>query len=68
METVKIHTDYITLGQLLKYCSIIFSGAMAKDYLATNLVLVDGEKEDRRGRKLYPGAIIEVEGRKIKVE
>lgn len=68
MEIVKINTDYITLGQLLKYCSIIYSGAMAKEYLSSNEVLVNGEKEERRGRKLYPGTKILVEGREIKVE
>ncbi|HAP8546200.1 TPA: S4 domain-containing protein YaaA, partial [Enterococcus faecium] len=29
-------------------------------YLAENTVLVDGEPENRRGRKLYPGMMVEV--------
>ena len=45
----------------MKYVHIIFSGAMAKDYLGTHNVLVNGEKEDRRGRKLYKGFEICVE-------
>lgn len=61
MKEIKISTEYITLGQFLKYVHIIFSGAMAKDYLGTHNVLVNGEKEDRRGRKLYKGFEICVE-------
>ena len=34
---------------------------MAKIYLAENDVYVNGEKEDRRGRKLYRGDIIKAE-------
>ncbi len=68
MESVKITTEYITLGQLLKYCSFISSGAMAKEYLAENTVLVNGEEETRRGRKLYSGYVIEVEGKSLRIE
>lgn len=53
MKKVSISTEYITLGQLLKYLDIIPSGAMAKYYLSENDVFVNGEKEARRGRKLY---------------
>ena len=38
----------------------IGSGGQAKWYLAENTVLVDGEPENRRGRKLYPGMMVEV--------
>ncbi|MBT9151865.1 MAG: hypothetical protein DDT35_00075 [Firmicutes bacterium] len=47
--------EYITLGQFLKNTNITSSGGEAKNYLINNLVLVNGEKEERRGRKLYPG-------------
>ena len=44
------------------------SGAMAKMFLAETEVMVNGEKEDRRGRKLYPGDIVEVLGQKYQVK
>jgi S4 domain protein YaaA len=53
MKTVKITTEYITLQQLLKMENIISSGGAAKFYLAENEVFVNGELEQRRGRKLY---------------
>ncbi|MFP4286225.1 MAG: S4 domain-containing protein YaaA [Candidatus Izemoplasmataceae bacterium] len=61
METVKINTEYITLGQLLKYLNIASSGGDIKMILATTKVLVDGKLENRRGRKIYPGMIVDLD-------
>lgn len=55
MKNVSIRTEYITLGQLLKLISVIQSGGEAKMYLMMNDVFVNGDKEERRGKKLYPG-------------
>ena len=41
---------------------------MAKMFLAETEVKVNGEKEDRRGKKLYPGDIIEVFDKKFLVK
>lgn len=60
MKEVKITTEYIKLGQLLKFVGIIDNGSLAKVFLAENEVVINGERDDRRGRKLYPGDIIEV--------
>ena len=54
MKTIKITTEYITLQQLLKMKNIISSGGESKYYLAENEVYVNGELEQRRGKKLYP--------------
>lgn len=60
MQKVTITTEFITLGQFLKFTNIIDSGAMAKAFLEDNYVLVNNEQEQRRGRKLYPGFEIAV--------
>ena len=60
--------DYITLQQFLKLNDIISSGGEAKFYLVEYDVKVNGETERRRGRKLYPGDVVEVEGRKYEIE
>ena len=52
---IKIHTPYITLGQFLKLTNIISNGGEAKAFLMSEAILVNGEPENRRGRKLYPG-------------
>lgn len=60
--------EYITLGQFLKMSSIIQSGGEAKLYLAKNPVLVNGESENRRGRKLRTGDVVTINGRNYTVE
>jgi len=62
MEIVEINREFITLGQLLKFENIVESGGMVKVFLSENEVLVNGEQDSRRGRKLYPGDIVQLEG------
>lgn len=59
-RTLILETDFMTLGQFLKEINVISSGGQAKWYLAENSVFVDGELENRRGRKLYAGMMIEL--------
>lgn len=60
-ETIFIETDYITLGQFIKLAGIIDTGGQAKDYLSEAEILVNGEKENRRGKKLYPKDVVQVD-------
>ena len=57
---LKPDQDFMTLNVLLKIAGIIDTGGMAKAFLAENRVLVNGEDENRRGRKLYRNDVIEV--------
>ena len=52
--------DYITLQSALQITDIISTGGMAKVYLAENPVIVNGESENRRGRKLYQNDVVQV--------
>lgn len=52
---VAIHTPFITLDQSLKWAGVVDTGGEAKAIIATGEVLVNGEIETRRGRKLHPG-------------
>lgn len=47
--------EYITLGQLLKLTGEVGGGGDVKAYLSAHSLLVNGESENRRGRKLRPG-------------
>lgn len=67
MKTLKITTEYITLQQLLKIENFISSGGEAKYYLQDNLVYVNNELENRRGRKLYPNDIVIIKEQQIKI-
>ena len=57
---VSISDEYITLGQFLKHIGVITTGGQAKWYLQEYTVFVDGELENRRGRKLYPNTRVEI--------
>jgi len=59
-KSVKITTDFITLGQLLKFQNVISNGGEEKMYIAENNILVNGEDNKQRGKKLYPGAKVEI--------
>ncbi|KKB75155.1 MULTISPECIES: S4 domain-containing protein YaaA [Bacillus] len=61
-KTVTIDTNMITLGQFLKLADVIQSGGMAKWFLSEHEVLVNGEPDNRRGRKLYVGDTVTIEG------
>ncbi|WEV60633.1 S4 domain-containing protein YaaA [Streptococcaceae bacterium ESL0729] len=51
--------EFITLGKLLKEIDMISSGGAAKAFLAENTIIMNGEFENRRGRKLRVGDRLE---------
>ena len=55
MEIIEINTEYIKLDSALKYAGIAENGAHAKELVLEGSVEVNGEKELRRGKKLYKG-------------
>lgn len=62
MKKVTINTDYIALGQFLKLTDCISTGGQAKGFLQEVPIRVNGEAENRRGKKLVAGDKVEVEG------
>ena len=59
---------YITLNVLLKLTNIISTGGEAKYYLVNNEVYVNDILENRRGRKLYKGDVVKVEGKVFEID
>lgn len=57
METteIKLRDEYIKLGQALKAAGIAQTGVDAKFMIQDGEVLVNGEKEFQRGKKLHDG-------------
>ena len=70
METIKLREtdEFIKLGQALKKAGLESSGVDAKMDIQSGLVKVNGEIEERRGRKLYDGDSFEFDGKQVKVE
>ena len=57
----------ITLGQALKASDLVGSGGEAKVLIQAGEVLVNGEVETRRGRKLVAGDVVEVGDERLEV-
>ena len=68
MEIIYLRDEFIKLGQALKAAGFVDSGVEAKDVILEGLVLVNGEVDTRRGRKLYEGDVVSFENQTIKIE
>ena len=67
MESIHLKDEFIKLGQALKLAGVVQDGVQAKYVIQDGLVKVNGEVDERRGRKVYEGDIISFEGNEIKV-
>jgi ribosome-associated protein len=57
----------ITLGQALKAANLVGSGGEAKVLVQAGEVLVNGEVETRRGRRLREGDVVEVGEERLEI-
>lgn len=67
MRDVSIRDDTIRLGQLLKLAGLADSGGEARMLLDDGAVTVNGEAEQRRGRQLRDGDVVEAGGETVRV-
>ena len=67
MEIITLREDYIKLGQALKAAALVEDGVEAKLVIKDGEVTVNGEVENRRGRKIHPGDTISYDGKDIYV-
>lgn len=58
---IPITSEFITLGQFLKLAGLVNSGGEVKPYLAETSIQINGEHDNRRGRKIFPGDVVIVE-------
>lgn len=62
IKTMAIKDEYITLGQMIKHFRLISNGGEEKSFLASHDVTFNGEKENRRGKKIRPGDKVVIDG------
>jgi ribosome-associated protein len=65
---MRIDTEFIKLDSFLKMVNAVSSGGEAKILVLEGQVTVNGEREMRRGRKLYVGDRVGLAGREYRVE
>lgn len=63
-----ITTEFIKLDSFLKMVDAVGSGGEAKILIVDGQVSVNGELENRRGRKLYVGDCVVLGGKRYVVE
>lgn len=69
MEEIMIREgeEFIRLGQALKKAGLVGSGVDAKMVILDGEVTVNGEVEQRRGKKLRDGDVFSFDGETFKV-
>lgn len=67
MKTVEITKEPVELYKILKFEGIVSSGGEAKAVIDDGLVLVNGEIEKRKRKKIMSGDVIEFMNDKFKV-
>ena len=67
MEVIALWEEYIKLGQALKAAGLVESGVEAKIVIQDGEVMVNGETEFQRGKKLYDGDIVSFRGEEIRI-
>ena len=64
---IEITTEFIKLDSALKFAGIAENGAHAKEMITGGEVLVNGEVELRRGKKLYKGDKFKIEDEEFEI-
>ncbi|MEQ8628478.1 RNA-binding S4 domain-containing protein [Ekhidna sp.] len=60
--------DFIELNKLMKIMNLVGSGGEAKQFIDEGLVLVNGQVEKQRRKKLRTGDVVSFEGEEVKVQ
>lgn len=67
MQNIEITAEPIALYQILKLEALVSSGGEAKVAIDDGRVLVNGEIETRRRKKIMSGDIVEFEGERFSI-
>ena len=68
MRKVEISYEPVELYKILKFEGMVASGGEAKTVIAEGLVLVNGEVETQKRKKILSGDIIEYANDTIRIE
>ena len=68
MNNITIQTEFIKLDSLLKFAGMVSTGGEAKELIAGEQVLVNGEVCTMRGKKIRPGDTVSLGGNTICVQ
>ncbi|WP_339725545.1 RNA-binding S4 domain-containing protein [uncultured Paraglaciecola sp.] len=66
-KDIEINAEPIALYQILKFEALVSSGGEAKSVIDEGRVMVNGEVETRRRKKIMSGDIVEFAGERFRV-
>lgn len=67
-KKISINTEFIKLDSLLKLIGEVSTGGQAKLMIQNKEVLLNGEICTLRGKKIYPGDVVMINGNLYSVE
>lgn len=67
MNDIKIKSEFIKLGELLKFTGEAVTGGEAKELIANGKINVNGEICTMRGKKIKNGDIVEINKKSFKI-
>ncbi len=68
MREVIVSSEPVELYKLLKFESLVSSGGEAKHVISEGLVLVNGQVETRKRKKIVSGDVVEFGKEKIRIQ
>ena len=68
MKVVEISREPIELYKILKFESVVSSGGEAKAVIAKGLVMVNGNVETRKSKKIVSGDTVEFANEKFQMQ
>lgn len=67
MREIEVSKEPVELYKILKFEGIVSSGGEAKSVIADGQVLVNGEVETRKRKKIVSGDVVEFNNEKIRI-
>ncbi|MGN0397937.1 MAG: RNA-binding S4 domain-containing protein [Candidatus Fimimorpha sp.] len=67
MSKIVLRDEYIKLGQALKAAHLVDSGVEAKIVIQHGQVMVNGQVETQRGKKLYDKDVVTYNGETVTI-
>lgn len=67
MSKIVLRDEYIKLGQALKAAHLVDSGVEAKIVIQDGQVMVNGQVETQRGKKLYDQDVVTYNGETVTI-
>jgi ribosome-associated protein len=67
MREVRINSEPVELYKILKFENLVMSGGEAKHVIDEGMVILNGQVETRKRKKIFAGDIVEFGSERLKI-